>query len=70
MPWWVIAAGGVVLGFLGAAVLYTFRGPKESHPKREPSGDSQKPIFCPDCGTKGRRTDSFCMNCGTRLLTK
>jgi len=70
MPWWVIAAGGVVLGFLGAAVLYTFRGAKESHPKREPPGDGQKPIFCPDCGTKGRRTDSFCMNCGTRLLTK
>jgi hypothetical protein len=74
MPWWVIAAGGVILGFLGAAVLYGLRGAKEPAPKREtpsePPGDGQKSIFCHECGTKGRRTDSFCMNCGAHLTTK
>jgi hypothetical protein len=74
MPWWFIAAGGVVLGFLGAAALHALRGARKPAPKREtpsePPGASQKPIFCHECGTKGRRTDSFCMNCGTRLMTK
>ena len=73
-PWWVIAAGGLVLGFLGAAVFYALMGARAPAPRRktpsEPPADSQKPIFCQECGTKGRRTDTFCMNCGTRLLTK
>lgn len=73
IPWWFIAAGGMVLGFLAAAVLYARRGargmapPKREGIAREPSGEGQKPIFCHECGTKSRRTDSFCMNCGARL---
>jgi hypothetical protein len=73
MPWWFIAAGGVVLGFLVAAVLYGLRSAREPAPGRKtpsaPPTDSEKPVFCHECGTKGRRTDSFCMNCGTRRLT-
>lgn len=25
-------------------------------------------LYCHECGTKGRKTDTFCMNCGTKLL--
>ena len=73
-PSWLIGAGGVALGFLGFALLRALTRARSPAPKREApmesSGESQKPIFCHECGTKGRRTDSFCMNCGTRLLTK
>jgi hypothetical protein len=73
-PSWLIGAGGVALGFLGFALLRALTRARSPAPKREASvessGESQKPIFCHECGTKGRRTDTFCMNCGTRLLTK
>lgn len=69
LPWWIIAAGGLVLGFLGAAVFYSRRAARASALERKTPGEGQKPIFCHECGTKGRRTDSFCMNCGTRLAT-
>jgi len=74
LPAWLIGAGGVALGFLGFALLRALTRARSPAPKREApkesSGESQKPIFCHECGTKGRRTDTFCMNCGTRLLTK
>jgi len=63
---WLVAAGGLAAGVLGFALLQALRSARSPAPK----GDGQKPIFCHECGTKGRRTDSFCMNCGTRLLTK
>jgi hypothetical protein len=71
IPWWLVAAGGVVLGFLGGAIFYARKGARRPAPapKKEPPADSSKPIFCQECGTKGRRTDTFCMNCGTRLAT-
>jgi hypothetical protein len=65
-PAWFVAAGGLAAGVLGFALLQALRRARS----RAPKGDGQKPIFCHECGTKGRRTDSFCMNCGTRLLTK
>jgi hypothetical protein len=68
-PWWLIAAGGVVLGFLGAAILFARKGARAPAPKKETPAEGPKPIYCHECGTKGRRTDSFCMNCGTRLAT-
>ncbi len=63
-PWWLIAAGGLVLGALGAVVLGSLRGRDKATVK------SNDTIFCHQCGAEGRRTHSFCMNCGTRLLTK
>jgi hypothetical protein len=65
-PAWFVAAGGLAAGVLGFALLQALRSARS----RAPKGDGQKPIFCHECGTKGRRTDTFCMNCGTRLLTK
>jgi hypothetical protein len=71
---WLIGAGGVVLGALGFALLRALTAARSPAPKREsidePSAGSKKPIFCHECGTKGRRSDTFCMNCGTRLLKK
>lgn len=71
---WLIGAGGVVLGALGFALLRALTATRSPVPKREstdePSAGSPRPIFCHECGTKGRRTDTFCMNCGTRLLKK
>jgi hypothetical protein len=73
-PAWLIGVGGVALGFLGFALIRVLMNARSPAPKREapiePSGEAQKPIFCPECGTRGRRTDSFCMNCGTRLPGK
>ena len=71
---WLIGVGGVVLGALGFALLRALTAARSPAPKREsldePSAGNPKPIFCHECGTKGRRTDTFCMNCGTRLLKK
>jgi hypothetical protein len=71
---WIVAAGGVAAGVLAFALVQALRRSRSLAVKadapRGPSGDSRKSIFCHECGTKGRRTDSFCMNCGTRLLTK
>jgi hypothetical protein len=71
---WLVGAGGVVLGALGFALVRALTAARSPAPKREsidePSAGSGKPIFCHECGTKGRRTDTFCMNCGTRLLKK
>jgi hypothetical protein len=71
---WLIGAGGVVLGALGFALLRALTSARSPAPRPEPldqpSAGSPKPIFCHECGTKGRRTDAFCMNCGTRLLKK
>ena len=73
-PAWLIGAGGVALGVLGFALIRAMMSARSPAPKREAptesSGEAPKPIFCPQCGTKGRRSDSFCMNCGTRLPTK
>jgi len=65
-PSWLVAAGGLAAGVLGFALLQALRRGRSPAPKE----DGQKMIFCHECGTQGRRTDSFCMNCGTRLLTK
>jgi hypothetical protein len=67
MPWWVIAAGGVVLGFLVAATLYARQAAKEPQPNPRSPADTHRPIYCPECGTKGLGTDTFCMSCGARL---
>jgi hypothetical protein len=69
VPLWLIAAGGVLLGFLGAAILYARKGAPGTAPKKETPAEGSKPIFCQECGTQGRRSDTFCMNCGTRLAT-
>jgi hypothetical protein len=73
-PSWLIGAGGVILGVLGFALLRALTSARSPAPKREApeesAGGSEKPIFCHECGTKGRRSDSFCMNCGTRLLAR
>jgi hypothetical protein len=74
VPWWVLAGGGALLVFLGAAVLFIRRDAGAPATKRktpsERASDGQNPIFCHECGTKCRRTDTFCMNCGTRLAKK
>jgi hypothetical protein len=63
-PSWLTVAGAVALAVLGGAFLGGLRG------RRKPSGKSEDAIFCHQCGTQGRRNHSFCMNCGTRLLTR
>ncbi|HEY7698230.1 MAG TPA: zinc ribbon domain-containing protein, partial [Vicinamibacteria bacterium] len=74
VPWWLLAAGGALLVLVGAAVLFTRRDASAPAPRREkpsePPADGANPIFCHECGTKCRRTDTFCMNCGTRLAEK
>jgi ribosomal protein L40E len=64
IPGWAIGAGGAILGFLGAFLLYSRGGAKPSAAK---SSEPKKATYCPECGTKGRRTDAFCMECGARL---
>jgi hypothetical protein len=66
-PSWLLAAGGAVAGALVFALLQALGRTREPGAKPKDTGEREKPIFCPQCGTKGRRTDSFCMNCGARL---
>jgi hypothetical protein len=69
-PSWLVAAGGIAGGILVFALLSTLSKARLRDPEERPSGGSSKSIFCHECGTEGRRSDSFCMNCGARLATK
>jgi hypothetical protein len=64
IPGWAIGAGGAILGFLGAFLLYSRGRAKPPPPK---SSEPKNATYCPECGTKSRPTDVFCMECGARL---
>jgi len=69
-PSWLVAAGGAAGGILVFALLSALSKARASAPKARASGGSPTSIFCHECGTEGRKADSFCMNCGARLATK
>jgi hypothetical protein len=69
-PSWLVAALGMAGGILVFALLQALSKARARAPRERASGGSPKSIFCHECGTEGRRSDSFCMNCGARLATK
>lgn len=76
IPKWGIALAGLLVALAGGWLLWSSRPRRPGAPPREREHPAEtaktKPgsaVFCHNCGTKSRPDHSYCMSCGTKLVS-